>query len=753
MGATEFHAVTTRLILGGMSCASCARRAEKAISQVPGVVTAQVNFASERAAIQGQASIEDLVTAVENAGFQATEAPSESTLRQEYKKRQAQNELRDLLLIFVSILLTAPLVLPMGLGVFGLAFELSAVAQFSLAFPVQVLVGQRFYVGGFRALRAGSANMDVLVALGTSAAFALSIVGLWSHGPLYFESAAVILTLVLVGKTAEKRAKRQTLDMVEALTQLRPHQARVETPSGTLLVPIETIGSGRIVHVLPGERIPVDGRITTGTSSIDESIMTGESLPVTKGAGDAVVGGTFNHEGFISVEATKVGEASTLSRIVQSVEEAQAQKAPIEQQVDKIASIFVPSVLVIASLTLLVGLISGVELNEAILRAVAVLVIACPCALGLATPTALMVGIGVAARSGILIKNADALERAAHVSTVVFDKTGTLTRGEPQLQEVFGATRPKDELIQLVAQAQLGSEHPLARSIVRAWEANRDQLTKTYGPLKHPLSLKAIPGKGVISELQTLPNNKLILAIGSPKWMVSRGHELARWETDIAHQQTLSTVVLVECNGELIGGLSIRDEPRAESKQAIQNLTQNGIHSLMLTGDNLRTAETIGRQLGITQVRAEVLPEEKAAAITELQNQQKGVVMVGDGVNDAPALAAADVGIAMSTGADLAVCTADITLMRPDPRLVGSAIQISKLTHAKIRQNLFWAFIYNIFGIPLAAGGVLTPMVAGAAMALSSLSVVTNALTLRGWRPSHSGPNNNSGPNSRNRLS
>ena len=698
-----------RLPIEGMTCASCVSRVERALKRVPGVERAEVNLATETATValaQG-ALPEALVKAVRDAGYEARLAPqpSPSTDRSWWPVAAAAG-------------LTAPLLL-------GMVFDaaLSPWLQLVLATPVQFLLGARFYRAGWKALRARTGNMDLLVALGTSAAYGLSVYLLMKGvHHLYFEAGAAVITLVLLGKWLESRAKRQTTEAIRALQALRPETARVRRSGGEVEVALAQVKVGDVVVVRPGERIPVDGEIVEGRTHADESMLTGESLPVAKEPGIYVTGGSLNAEGLISVRVTAVGAQSVLARIIQLVESAQAKKAPIQRLVDRVSAVFVPVVLVIAAATLLSwGLVSG-DWEHAILNAVAVLVIACPCALGLATPTAIMAGTGVAAQNGILIKDAEALETAHAVDVVAFDKTGTLTRGTPTLVGFESHNMESRDALALAAAVQAGSEHPLARAVIDAAKGLS---------IEPAAGVKALPGRGVEARVKGRR-----LALGSSRWMRQLGVDLspltekaAAWERD---GRTVSWLADLDLGP--IAALAFGDEPRPEAAQAVQLLKKRGVRTIMLSGDNAAAAGAVGRRLGIDEVRAPILPEEKANAIAALRSAQRGVAMVGDGVNDAPALAAADLGVAMGSGTDVAMHAAGVTLMRPDPRLVSAAIDISRRTYAKIRQNLFWAFVYNVVGIPLAALGILSPVLAGAAMALSSVSVVGNTLLLKRWK-------------------
>ncbi|MFK7930815.1 MAG: heavy metal translocating P-type ATPase [Myxococcota bacterium] len=719
-------AASVRLHLIGMTCASCAGRVEAALRAAPGVATAQVNLASEVAMVAytpGVVDVAGLVQTVRDAGYDAERAPTTDEERLQAQAVERRRHTVELAYLLGSAALTLPLVLPMFIAPLGVDLSLPGWVQAALATPVQLVAGARFYRGAWGAVRAGAANMDVLVALGTTAAFVLSVVLLFiGDGHLYFESAAAIITLILVGKYLESRAKRGTTAAVRALMALRPQVARVERGEQVVEVAVEAVGASEIVVIRPGERVPVDGVIIQGQSQLDESMLTGESLPVSREEGDDVTGGSINGDGLLRVRATRVGADSTLSGIVRMVEQAQGSKAPIQRTVDRVSAVFVPVVIGIAVLTLLGWWVAGAGWVASVITAVSVLVIACPCALGLATPTALMVGTGAGAKAGILIKDAQALERAHAVNVVVFDKTGTLTEGRPTVQQVLGDDA--DALIRVVAGAQSGSEHPLGHAVVREAAARG---------LK-PMSLDAfvaLPGRGLRATVQGRD-----LLIGSRRLMHEEGIDLhALEEGAVALESMGQSVMWAAEAGRVLGAIAVGDTIRDGSTRAVSRLKALGIEPILLTGDNARTAAFVARELGIERVISEVLPQDKADHIQTLHDQGQVVAMVGDGVNDAPALAAADVGFAMSSGTDVAMHTAGVTLMRPNPELVVDAISISRATTQKIWQNLFWAFIYNIIGLPLAAGGLLTPMIAGGAMALSSVSVVSNALLLKRWRP------------------
>lgn len=729
---------TTELTITGMTCASCVGRVEKALLKVPGVRAASVNLATETARIEAVGGIPAyvLVDAVESAGYTASartgSAEAERDAEDARRDTAAARELRHVL---IAAALSLPLVVPMLLAPFGIEVAVPGWVQLLLATPVQFWLGARFYRAGWKALRARTGNMDLLVAIGTSAAYGLSLYQLLfapMHGMAthyYFEASAVVITLILLGKWLEGRAKRQTGEAIRALMALRPDQARVVGADGIEReVALAEVRTGDCVRVRPGERIPVDGRLIDGATHVDESMLTGESLPVAKAAGDKVTGGSINADGLILVQTTAVGTETTLARIVRLVESAQGAKAPIQRLVDRVSAVFVPIVLVIAGLTFAGWLIVGAGAEIAILNAVAVLVIACPCALGLATPTAIMAGTGVAARAGVLIKDAEALETAHRINVVAFDKTGTLTEGKPSLLAGLSADGvERTELIALAAALQAGSEHPLARAVM-AWASAED--VEPAGAE----GLRGLPGRGVAAAV-----NGRELVLGSTRLMEDEGIALEQLAAEAARLEsegrTVSWVAERAPERRLLGLLAFGDEVKASAAAAVAALHGRGIRSVMLTGDNAGSARAAAALLGIDDFVANVLPEGKADAVVGLRREDRTVAMVGDGVNDAPALAAADVGIAMSTGTDVAMHAAGVTLMRGDPRLVADAIDISKRTYAKIRQGLFWAFIYNLIGIPLAALGYLSPVIAGAAMALSSVSVVANALTLRRWRP------------------
>ncbi len=709
-----------KLPIEGMTCASCVARVEKALKRVPGVATAEVNLAMETATVtlaEGAAP-ESLVTAVRNAGYEPRLTP--------IQKPSAD---RSWWPVAIAAVLTAPLLVPMIGSALGADWMLPGWIQFLLATPIQFWLGARFYRAGWKAVLARTGNMDLLVALGTSAAYGLSVYMLWRHWEhephLYFEASAAVITLVLLGKWLEGRAKRQTTEAIRALQSLRPESARVLRAGKELEVPAGELIVDDTLIVRPGERIAADGVVVDGRSHADESMLTGESLPVAKGPGDAVTGGAVNAEGVLTVRVTAVGAQSTLAKIVELVENAQAKKAPIQRLVDRVSAVFVPVVLAIAAVTVIGSGLGTGNWEQALLNAVAVLVIACPCALGLATPTAIMAGTGVAAKNGILIKDAEALETAHAVETVAFDKTGTLTVGKPALAafEPYGIERWL--ALTWAAAVQAGSEHPLAKAVLAT--ATGLQIPRAEGA-------RAVPGRG----MEALVGDKR-LAIGSGRWMRELGVDLAPLSAKAAELEgqgmTVSWLADMTAAPNLLAAMAFGDQIRPEAKEAIEQLRERGVRTVMLTGDNRAAAQSVGGRLGIDEVYAEILPADKADAVVKLRGADRRVAMVGDGVNDAPALAAADLGMAMGSGTDVAMHAAGVTLMRADPRLVPAAIDISRRTYAKIRQNLFWAFVYNLVGIPLAAFGILTPVLAGAAMALSSVSVVANTLLLKRWNP------------------
>ena len=706
------------LVIAGMTCASCVGRVERALSRLPGMAEARVNLASEHARIAvapGGASLGDALAAVQRAGY-AAHVADEDTATEDPLRARARRELGTALL---ALALALPLMVHMW-PFAGVGLHVPDAAQLALASLVQFALGGRFYASAWRALRQGTANMDTLVALGTSAAYGLSA---WhvlkrAGGPLYFEASAVVVAFVLLGKAMETRAKRGAGTALRALAALRPERARVEKDGAIVEVPPAAVAAGEIVVVRPGDRIAVDGVVVEGESAADESLLTGESVPVPKRPGDRVTGASLNGTGLLRVRATAVGAESTLARIVRAVEGAQASKAPVQSLVDRLSAVFVPAVIALAVLVFLGWWLGGTGMEHALLVAVSVLVIACPCALGLATPAALVVGTGAAARRGIVIKDAGALERLADVSLAVFDKTGTLTEGKPRVQAVIAAPGEERELIAAAASALAGSPHPLAAAILAHAKSGGIEP-------KRATHLVDRPGLGV----EATVDGHAILA-GSARLMAERGVDMAAFEVRAAAERAAgrTLVWLGAPSARALGCLALADAPRAGARQAVAELAAAGIGAVLLTGDTTEAGRAIGDALGIARVEAQVLPEEKAQRVAALRHEGHAVAMVGDGVNDAPALAAADVGIAMAGGADVAIETADAALMRAEPRLVLEAIRLARATRRAIRENLFWAFAFNVVGLAAAAAGLLHPALAGAAMAASSVMVLANSL-------------------------
>ncbi len=721
--AAEATAGTGRVVefsIAGMTCAACSARLEKVLNRQTGI-EANVNLAAERARVRldGVADEAAVIAAVAKAGFTASVVDKDTRAR-EKARRQAEYQ-REIRRFWISVALTLPLVGQMFF-MFGGGHhhpELPRWLQFALATPVQFWIGWRFYDGAFKALRGGGANMDVLVALGTSMAWGFSTVvtlfALDQH--VYFEGGAAVITLVLLGKLLEARAKAQTSEAIESLIRLQPKTARIERDGQWIEIAVDALMPGDIFMVRPGENVPVDGEVVDGKSSINEAMLTGESMPVGKSAGDKVFAATANGQGVLHCRATGVGEQTLLAGIIRLVGEAQGSKAPVQRLADRISAVFVPVVCAIALLTFGGWWLYAGDFAEAMVNAVAVLVIACPCALGLATPTAIMVGTGQGARAGILVKNAEALERAEKIAVLALDKTGTLTRGEPQVTDIVALGTDADSALRLAAALEQGSEHPLARAVLARAETVAVDLPKVANFI-------ATPGHGVAGEIAGRS-----LRLGAPVWF-----GMADDAAIVNLQQAGKTVVVLEENGSALALLAIADALRPTSRVAVERLRARGIRVVMLTGDNAATAAAIAREAGIDEFRAGILPGDKAAVIGELKRGGL-VAMVGDGINDAPALAAADVSFAIGAGSDVAVEAADLTLIRSDLCGVDDAIELSRATLNKIRQNLFFAFIYNVLGIPLAAFGWLNPVVAGAAMAMSSVSVVSNSLLLKRWRP------------------
>jgi len=725
------ESIAHRFRIDGMHCAGCVNSVEKALNAVSGVTRVSVNLATNIADVAGSTAVDDLFAAVSKAGFE----PVADTAMEDDATHAARDR-REGMVMLASFALTAPLVAPMLTALFGVDWALPGLWQLGLAAIVQFAIGSRFYTGATAALRGGVGTMDVLVALGTSAAFGLSAYNvLWAEAGafLYFEASAAIISLVLLGKWLESRARHGMSAAIRELMELRPEIANIERDGALVAMPVAMVVVGDLVVVRPGERIPVDGEVEDGESTVDESLLTGESMPVEKLPGGAVVGGSVNGDGMLRVRVTRIGGDSRLEQIIAMVEGAQAAKPPVQRMVDRVTHVFVQVVVGIALATGIGWWLAGAGVEPVILFAVSVLVIACPCALGLATPAAIMAGTGAAARAGILIKDPVALERAGAVTAVIFDKTGTLTVGAPTVVDII-ATEDSDaarqSVLRLAASAQQGSEHPLAAAVLRAAAESGLELAALD-------DFTRIGGRGLKATVAAKS-----VTIGNRALMADSGIGMTAFEARAAAlEEDGKSVMWVARDGEQVSGLiAVRDPLRPEAAVAIRMLRKRGIVTVMLSGDNSRTVAAMAKGLDLDDIHAEVMPEDKAAFVAELREQGHVVAMVGDGVNDAPALAAADIGIAMGTGSDVALEVAGVSLMRPDIRLVVDAVGISRATASKIKQNLFWAFIYNIVGIPLAAAGLLNPVFAGAAMALSSVSVVSNALLLTRWRPSASKP-------------
>lgn len=710
-----------------MTCAGCAGRAEKALLGVNGVLAANVNLALETAAVHyipTQTNSAIIAQASSDAGYPASIAKAQGDDRETEISAALR---RDLFELSIATVLTLPLVIQMVFMLAGVHLHFPPYLEMALATPVQFWIGRRFYLAAWNALKAKAGNMDQLVVIGTSAAYFYSvwlIFGSGEHtmGRLYFEASAVVITLILAGKVLEARAKRSASSALRQLMAMRPDSAVVLRAKEEIEVAISEVLIGDVVIVRPGERLPVDGEIIRGESELDESLITGESMPVVRHKGDVVIAGSINGTGLLRVRTQKLGADTTLAKIADLVEQAQTGKAPIQRLVDKVAAIFVPVVLGIAALTFGAWLASGATFETALVAAISVLVIACPCALGLATPTALVAGTGVAAQHGILIRDIETLERAKNIDTVVFDKTGTLTIGKPEVVEIRGFDLSEDDLLMLAGSAQSGSEHPLGKAIVAA-----AKLRKL--PIAIPESFNAKVGEGI----EAMLSGKTV-RIGRQSYCAADATREMR--ADAQGMATGgNTVVWVTENDKICGIIALADTPREQAKKAISALNLAGINTILLTGDNPETADHVAAVVGIDVIKSEMKPEGKAAFIQDLVAKGHHVAMVGDGVNDAPALAIADLGIAMGGGADVALETAGFVLMRADPTLVNASLQIARATSSKIRQNLFWAFIYNVIGIPIAAFGLLNPALAGAAMAFSSVSVVSNSLLLKRWKP------------------
>ena len=734
---------TVTLDITGMTCAACASGIESVLAKTPGVNAGNVNFASAKARVEyvpGVADVDDIVRRIGKAGFGATRARDLDAA--EMAAREARDRAkwrRDLTMFAISVALTLPLFAQMftmfDFGNLDHSLQghheelLPRWLQWLLATPVQFWIGARFYKAAWKSLRSGTANMDVLVALGTSMAYLFSAVvtafRLYDQH-IYFEASASIITLILLGRLLESRAKHRTSSAIRALLDLRPKTAKVERDGRIVEVDVGSLVLGDVFVVAAGESVPVDGEVLSGSSSVDEAMLSGESMPVSKTPGSKLFAATVNQNGMLRARATGVGADTVLAQIIRMVDEAQGSKAPIQKLVDRIAAVFVPVVVAIAAITLAVTWVVTGAFSTALVHSVAVLVIACPCSLGLATPTAIMVGTGMGAKHGILIRNAEVLERARALTTLVVDKTGTLTEGKPVVTDVLVADGGSaNGLLALAAALESGSEHPLARAILKKAEAD--------GIAAPPVDdFDTVPGKGVTGRVDGRQAR-----LGSPGWIAEGTRPdaaLAQRAADVQAQG--KTVVGVEADGVVAGYLAIADRLRDSSPEAVRRLNAAGIDVVMMTGDNRHTAKAIADQVGIRHFAAEVLPQNKAEEVQRLQRERNGHVgMAGDGINDAPALAAADVSFAIGGGSDIAVEAADVVLMKGDLRGVATAIDLSSATLRKIKQNLFFAFFYNVLGIPLAAFGLLNPVIAGAAMAMSSISVVSNSLLLNRWRP------------------
>lgn len=722
---------TVELDITGMTCAACSSRIEKVLNKMDGVQKATVNLTTEQAKVDyypEETDANQLITRIQKLGYDAAV--------KDKNKDQASRKTKELQHKLIKLIISAALSLPLLMLMFVHLFNMHIPSlfmnpwfQFILATPVQFIIGWQFYVGAYKNLRNGGANMDVLVAVGTSAAYFYSIYemlrwlsGVTTQPHLYFETSAVLITLILFGKYLEARAKSQTTNALGELLSLQAKEARILKDGNEIMIPLNDVRVGDTLIVKPGEKIPVDGTIIKGMTSIDESMLTGESIPVEKNVEDTVIGSTMNKNSTITMTATKVGGDTALANIIKVVEEAQSSKAPIQRLADIISGYFVPIVVGIALLTFIVWitLVTPGIFEPALVASISVLVIACPCALGLATPTSIMVGTGRAAENGILFKGGEFVERTHQIDTIVLDKTGTITNGRPVVTDYHG----DDQTLQLLATAEKDSEHPLAEAIVNYAKDKHMQLTETT-------SFKAVPGHGIEA---TIEDHHIL--VGNRKLMAENDISLPKHISDdlTNYEQDGKTAMLIAVNHSLTGIIAVADTVKEHAKDAIKQLHDMGIEVAMLTGDNKNTAQAIAKQVGIDTVIADILPEEKAAQIAKLQQQGKKVAMVGDGVNDAPALVKADIGIAIGTGTEVAIEAADITILGGDLMLIPKAIYASKATIRNIRQNLFWAFGYNIAGIPIAAMGLLAPWVAGAAMALSSVSVVTNALRLKKMR-------------------
>lgn len=719
------------LKISGMNCASCAAKIERTLANLPGVFSAAVNFAAEKATVEynaAEVSVADMKKAVADLGYKAFEADDKAAVEREKEARQREIRYQTFMFVFAAAL-SLPLLAYMLSELFNFElpeFMMNPYFQLALATPVQFIPGFQFYRGSYHALKAKSANMDVLIAMGTTAAYVYSVaVTFFGEGPVYYETAAIIIALIILGKLLEAIAKGRTSEAIKKLIELQAKTARVIRDGKEMDIPVEEVEVGDIIVVRPGEKVPVDGVIIEGATTVDESMLTGESIPVDKKVGDEVIGATINRHGLFKFKATKVGKDTALAQIIKLVEEAQGSKAPIQRLADVISGYFVPGVVAIAFLTFAIWYLLRGDFTLALINFTAVLVIACPCALGLATPTAIMVGTGKGAENGILIKGGEYLEKAHKLTAIVLDKTGTITKGKPEVTDVVSVGGAgEEEVLRLGAIAEKGSEHPLGVAIVEHAKAKGMDLAE-------PESFTAIPGHGV----EAVVEGRNVL-LGNSRLMRARNVDISSIQAKIEGLENEGkTAMIMAVDGKPYGIIAVADTVKETSAEAIKALKKMGIKVYMITGDNRRTAEAIAKQVGIANVLAEVLPEHKAEEVEKLRALGEVVGMVGDGINDAPALASADVGMAIGTGTDVAIETADIILMRGDLRGIVDAIRLSKATMRIVKQNLFWAFAYNTAGIPVAALGYLSPVLAGAAMALSSVSVVTNSLRLKRFRP------------------
>ena len=713
---------TVKIAITGMSCEACAARITKLLNKLP-IEEAVINSITNSGVVRfknGLVTEEEIIKQVEKAGYGATVVKDEDNVI-----NRDDNELKGLKRdLIISLIFTIPLFSAMFFHMAGVHTILSnGWVQLALAIPVQFYIGRRFYKGAFNSVRGGGANMDVLIVMGTSAAFFFSLYHtIIGSSELYYESSAVIITLILLGKYFEKRAKTRTTDAINKLMELQAKTAVVERNGEVIEIPIEEVVVGDIIDVRPGEKVAVDGKIIFGETSIDEAMVTGESIPSEKTVGDEVIGGTINKNGFIKFEATKVGKDTMLSQIVKLVEQAQEHKAPVQRLADKIAGIFVPSVIVIAIITFALTWFLKKSIDPAIMHAVAVLVIACPCSLGLATPTAIMVGTGRGANLGILIKSGEYLERACKIDSVVFDKTGTLTEGKPVVKSVENYSHMnEDEMLKIFSSLENASQHPLGEAVVNYCKETGIETVEVS-------NFNSLTGMGVSGTI-----NEAKYFIGNKKLMDEKNISYSLEDIEMLQEKGETPLMLFD-EKKLLGIISVADEVKESSKGAIEKLHEMGIEIYMITGDSKRAANAIGESLGIEGVFAEVLPQDKSDKIKEIKSDGKVVAMVGDGINDAPALAEADIGFAIGTGTDVAIEASDITIINGDIYSVVKAIELSKRTMRTIKQNLFWAFFYNVIGIPIAALGFLNPMIAGAAMAFSSVSVVTNSLRLKSFK-------------------